>query len=279
MNQEGDIMAVQIGITATEFPDLSIEEIFKKAKEYGAQAIEIVQKKNIEKKNLPEVKRLIDKYSIASVSINNYFANLDESSPDKIEEAKFLFMESINMAEYLGAKFIVTYCFCEGFGRLENYIKNLRPLLKACEEKGIILALENEPGGITKTARGILKVIETINSPHFKINYDPDNFYNGGEEGFPYAYEILKEHIVYIHAKDSVKYDEKIYGTKDKVLHRTIDAVCVTIGEGALNWERMARRIKEDKFDGPIIIEPHTIPEKLDTTFKNGIQYLRTRGL
>lgn len=272
-------MAVQIGITATEFPDTALETIFKKTKEYGADCIELVQKKNIEMKDVDEVKRLVAKYGIKIASINNFFANLDESSPDKVKEAQNLFMESIEMAEALKTKFIVTYCFCEKFDRLENYMNNLRPVLQVCEEKGIVLALENEPGGITRTAKGILRVVEELNSPYFGINYDPDNFYNGGEEGFPYAYEILKERIVYIHVKDSVKYDKEVYGTKDKVLHRMIDAMCVPIGEGALNWQAIAKRIKENGYDGFLIIEPHTIPEKLDTTFKKGIQYLRSAGL
>ena len=272
-------MKTKIGITATEFPHLSLEEIFSRAKKYGAECIELVQGKNImNREDARRAREFSERYGIQIASINNYFADLSVKE-GKNQEAQKLFKESIEIAEELKTKFIVTYCFSKSFENFSIYLENLHPYLEACEKKRIFLALENEPGGITRTAEGILKVVETVNSPYFQINYDPDNFYNGGEEGFPYAYEMIKEHIIYVHAKDSVKFKEGLYSSKEKVLHRAIDAMCVPLGEGALNWEGITRKLREDRYNGFIIIEPHTNLEKLDMTFQRGIQYLKQKGL
>jgi len=132
---------------------------------------------------------------------------------------------------------------------------------------------------LPSTAEGVLRVIEEADSSSLKINYDPDNFYNAKEEAFPFAYEMLKEHIAYIHAKDSTKYDESLYGLREGVLHRKIDVICVPLGDGALNWERLSKRLRDDKYDGFIVIEPNVIPEELDYTFSRGVQYLKSKGL
>lgn len=47
-------------------------------------------------------------------------------------------------------------------------------------------------------------IVEHMNSEYFKTNFDATNYYQAGYEGFPYAYEVLKEYIVHVHIKTVV---------------------------------------------------------------------------
>ena len=59
-----------------------------------------------------------------------------------------------------------------------------------------------------------------MDHPRFGVNFDADNFYNAGIEPFPYAYELLKGHVVQLHAKDSARYSPEVHGDARRVLHR-----------------------------------------------------------
>jgi sugar phosphate isomerase/epimerase len=120
-----------------------------------------------------------------------------------------------------------------------------------------------------------------MNSEYFKVNFDPCNIFVAGEEGFPYAYEVLKPHIRHVHLKDATKYDPARHGRKyRKVLQ--MDArgnwICVALGQGGLNMEGLLKRLEADKYEGVAAIELHTLPELTEQVFDESIQYLRDHG-
>ena len=274
---------MKIGIMAGEFVGKPLSMIFARAKEYGAEAVELVLQDNLPLSQVPEVKSLSKQFDIEVCAINNRASVLMADEETKLQEAREIFTESITMAVELAAPIIVTYTYsdimegAEEQDILDKYASRLEPFIKRCEKEGITLAIENEPCGLTQTARRVRRLVEYIGSPRVRINYDPDNFYNGGEEGFPYSYEMLKDFIVYIHAKDSTKYIENLHSPEEHIIHRYIDALCVPIGQGAINWEGLMRRLKADGYDGSIVIEPHTRPEKMDHTFMAGVQYIKAK--
>jgi len=274
---------MKIGIMAGEFVGKPLSMIFAKAKEYEAEAVELILRDNLPLSQVPEVKKLSKQFNIDVCAINNRASVLLAEEEVKLQAAREIFDESITMAVELGAPIIVTYTYSdimEGAKEqdiLDRYASRLEPFIKRCEKEGITLAIENEPCGLTQTARSMRQLIEYIGSSSVRINYDPDNFYNGGEEGFPYSYEILKDFIVYVHAKDSTKYIENLHSPEEHIIHRYIDALCVPIGQGAVNWEGLMQRLKADGYEGSIVIEPHTRPEKIDNTFIAGVQYIKAK--
>jgi len=274
---------VKIGIMAGEFVGKPLPVIFAKAKEYGARAVELVLEDNLPLSQIPEVKKLSKQFDIEVCAVNNRASVLMADVEADIREAGRIFNESITMAVELAAPIIVTYTYsdiikdAEDRDILDKYSSRLEPFVKRCEREGITLAIENEPCGLTQTARGMRSLVEYIGSTCVRINYDPDNFYNGGEEGFPYSYEILKDFIVYVHAKDSTKYIENRHSADEHIIHRYIDALCVSVGRGALNWEGLMQRLKADGYNGSIVIEPHTKPARLDRTFIAGVKYLEAK--
>ncbi len=68
--------------------------------------------------------------------------------------------------------------------------------LPAAEKSGVILALENH-WGLTRTAEGVLRILEAISSPWLGATMDTGNFL---EEPYPQL-EKLSPHAVLVHAK------------------------------------------------------------------------------
>ena len=85
-------------------------------------------------------------------------------------------------------------------------------MLDQPEHRSIRLALENSIIRITRRPEDLLTLLAAVDHPRFGINFDADNFYNAGIEPFPYAYELLREHIFQVHVKDSGRYIPAVHG-------------------------------------------------------------------
>jgi sugar phosphate isomerase/epimerase len=169
---------------------------------------------------------------------------------------------------------------------MQRYKRNMQPVMEAAEKHDVTILIETEynqvPTDVTRTADGTLDLVELMNSEHFKVNFDPCNSFIAGEEGFPYAYEVLKPHIRYIHLKDATRYDPARHGRKyHKALQ--VDArgswICVALGQGGLNMEGLLKRLQEDAFKGVVAVELHTLPELTEHMFDESIQYLKDHGV
>jgi hypothetical protein len=126
----------------------------------------------------------------------------------------------------------------------------------------------------------LLAIVRRVDHPRVGVNFDADNFYNAGIEPFPYAYELLKGHIVQLHAKDSTRYLPAVHGEDRRVLHRVGgNVICVPLGTGAVNWEGLVARLKRDGYRGAVSLEPHTLPEEMAGVMEQDAAYLRAAGL
>lgn len=163
---------------------------------------------------------------------------------------------------------------------LEAFRQTALGLLEAPTAEGIQVALENGALRITRDPEDVLAVVTAVNHPAFGVNYDPDNYYNAGVEGFPYAYELLRGHILYVHAKDSGRYLSSVHGVGRRVLHRAGgNVVCLPLGTGAINWTGLAARLRQDGYRGPVSLEPHNLPDEMAPSMERDAAFLRQIGL
>ena len=163
---------------------------------------------------------------------------------------------------------------------LDDFQHTVRGLLDQPGHQGIQLALENAFIKITRQPEDLLAIIRHVGHPRFGANFDADNFYNAGIEPFPYAYELLKGHIVQLHAKDSARYSAQVHGEARRVLHRAGgNVVCLPLGTGAVNWAGLIARLRQDRYRGPVSLEPHTLPDEMASVMEQDAQYLRAAGL
>lgn len=93
----------------------------------------------------------------------------------------------------------------EGF---QWVIDSLSQCLKRAEECGVVLGLENH-WGLGRTAEGVLRIVNAINSPWLRVTMDTGNFFERHYEQL----EMLAQEAVFVQAK--TYYGGGIYYTLD----------------------------------------------------------------
>lgn len=277
----------------------TLEEILKVIKNNGIRAIEIWPE------NIPviEGKELVHKRFYANRDIEKARDILEQAGVrvacvcfgagfvKELAENKELFskelVRAVRTAHMLGAKIVNHYCYFVAMGdeysvdELKGYYADA---IKEAEKYKIYLALENEAHDITKDPNQMKKIVQAMDSEYFRTNYDATNYYQAGYEGFPYAYEVLKELIVHVHIKNGCVYHPE-YGHREECLGGAMtgrhagDYIYYPVAsDGAVNIDGMIRRLHLDGYDGYCSLEPHTIPELCIEYYKTESEYLYTRG-
>jgi sugar phosphate isomerase/epimerase len=169
---------------------------------------------------------------------------------------------------------------------VEVYLKHLEPCLKRATQLGVTIVLENEfnafgvdpaKSDITRRPRSLLKLVETAASPHFRLNFDACNFYCAGVEPYPYAYEMLKGYIAYVHVKDGSVYDPDSH--QSATLWRRYrdyeqEYIMRPMGEGAVNWAALLARLSAEGYSGFLTLEPHSAKSEMGSAWAQAIGYV-----
>jgi sugar phosphate isomerase/epimerase len=196
-------------------------------------------------------------------------------------------IKAIEVAGEFGSEFVNHYCaliapkFELDFSILDRYYS--KPLKRA-EELGVILVLENEAQDMAHTPENVLEIINHFNSKNFRSNLDATNFYQAGNEAFPFAYEFLKTVIAYIHIKNGCIYTPE-HGHSDlwkggKMSgHLSNQQICYTLPLlGAVNITGLLEQLKLDNYGGFITLEPHSTLENVLEYYKVTIPLFRELG-
>ena len=125
----------------------------------------------------------------------------------------------------------------------DQVLEKLAGFSKVAEKYDVILIHENEKDIYGDTANRCKVILDRLASPHFKAAFDFANFVQCGEDTAQ-CWELLKEHVVYIHIKDAVK------GNNENVL-------CGT-GDGQIP-QLLKKIIREDGYQGFLTLEPHLV--------------------
>ena len=277
---------LKIAIVAWEFPWLSIEEICKKAHDYGLRYIDCGVPL---REDLQMYKAALDRYDLSAVgtsgSVKAGSIKMNASTQADIPELQHHFIEAIEMTAELGAPYLVSYyggnIAYDAKASMQRYKRNMAPIIAAAQKHGVTILIETEynqvAADVTRTADGTFDLVEFMGSDHFQVNYDPCNLYIAGEEGYPYAYEVLKTTMRHIHLKDAMNYDPARHGRKYRKVLQT-DAqgswICVALGQGGMNMTGLIKRLQDDQYDGVAAIELHTLPELTEQVFDESIQFL-----
>jgi len=112
----------------------------------------------------------------------------------------------------------------------EWVIESVEKCLPTAEKCGVVLGLENH-WGLARTPRGVLKIIQAINSPWLKVTLDTGNFL---EEPYD-KLEQLAPHAIFMHAK--TYFGGGVWYTLD------------------LDYTRIARIMRKHNYQGYISLE------------------------
>lgn len=192
---------------------------------------------------------------------------------------------AIRTAARLGAPCVNHYCYYIAkdhldFDRMEQYWT--KPLLLA-EQLGVRLALENEAHDATGTPQGMQKVLDHFDSPWFLTNLDATNYFHASCEGFPMAYDLLKDKIGYVHLKNACLYREGLpahsTGAPMSGHYAPMPIQYASIEDGCVNIAGLLRRLQNDGlYNGACTLEPHTQPQYVEPFYACETTALRKLG-
>ncbi|MCX7426206.1 MAG: sugar phosphate isomerase/epimerase [Planctomycetia bacterium] len=132
----------------------------------------------------------------------------------------------------------------------------LRAIAETCADNGVFLGVEQH-GPYTGKIKRMKRILELVDSPWIRCNYDCGNTFLSGED----PYEMLEaviDKVVHVHAKDiSVKQAEAERG---KVTGTAVGCAC---GDGVIDWHRIVRRLKQAGFKGVLSAECGTEQEAI----------------
>lgn len=279
----------QIAVSGYDFQHLEFTRFLDLLRQWDIKHMELWPG-NVLGWSVEQVKQALADKNIAVICVN---AGID-FLPNKAGGAARVqagIIEAVKLAETLQAPLVNTYMggnpHRDMLTTVQLYRHTMQPCLEAAKERGITLLLENhfdnrneDPQGtdVARRPETLLYLVEAVDSPYFKLTYDPCNFYIAGEEPYPYTYQLLQPHIGYVHIKDATRYSELLHGTAGqyKLLPDSLRGrfLPVALGEGATNYEGILNSLNRDGYAGYLAVEPHTEQARVETVGAANIQYL-----
>ena len=115
------------------------------------------------------------------------------------------FEHALDLAHYFDCKYVRIFSFYSKEDistKSDEVVARLKKMVAKAEEKDIILVHENEEMIYGHPAKACLELAEKIDSKYFQLVIDPANYCLAGEAPFDYSYQVTKQFVNYIHAKD-----------------------------------------------------------------------------
>ena len=120
-------------------------------------------------------------------------------------------------------------------------IDRMGALARIAEERGLVLAHENEKEIYGDVPDRCADLITAVGSPALRATFDPANFVQCGVRPFTDAYALLRPHLVYLQVKDAL-------ATTGEV---------VPAGQGNGELRETLAALRDSGFAGFMSLEPH----------------------
>lgn len=160
------------------------------------------------------------------------------------------------------------------------FIQAIRPAAMYAAGRGVVITLENEAHDDSGLPENVRQIVEEVSSIGFGTQYDPCNYYHAGVEPYPEAYNVIREHICYVHLKGGCRYIE---ANKDSYRGSTMrgsqrDFIgYLPLPEAAFPIEAIIRRLKADGYTGWVTLEPHVPEEAVSDYYRREVPYILSR--
>ena len=136
----------------------------------------------------------------------------------------------------------------------DQVIDRMGALTRVAEERGLVLAHENEKEIYGDTPARCADLITTVGSPALRATFDPANFVQCGVRPFSDAYGLLRPDLVYLQVKDALAATGQVVpaGRGDGQLRETLGALRDSGFAGFMSLEpHLAQAGRYGGFSGP----------------------------
>lgn len=205
-----------------------------------------IDAKNISKYTPEEIKEIKKKFDAAGIKVSSIGSpvgkiHITDPMDDHIAEFKNI----IEIAKIMETKYIRLFSFYmpkdEEYSKYrDEVLKRMKMFVDTAKGSGLVLLHENEKGIYGDTADRCLDILESVGSDFLRAVFDPANFVQCGEETYPRAFDMLKDHIEYMHIKDALK-----------------DGTVVPPGNGEGKVKEILTALKARNYNGFLSLEPH----------------------
>lgn len=165
----------------------------------------------------------------------------------------------LDIAKAFGTRYVRIFSFYIPEDRAPQQFRDvvlerMSQFAQLAEDEDIVAVHENESGIYGDVPERCLDILESVGSKHLRAVFDPANFVQLGIKPFSEAFDMLKEHIEYLHIKDAVMGTGKVVpaGEGDGDISHIVEA-CINMGfENFLTLEpHLAVAGKFSGFSGP----------------------------
>ncbi|MBO0830340.1 MAG: sugar phosphate isomerase/epimerase [Actinobacteria bacterium] len=151
-----------------------------------------------------------------------------------------------DVAHLLGTNLVRVFSFFMPEGRdpqlyRGQVIDRMRALAEIAEERGLVLAHENEKNIYGDRPERCADIIESVSSPALRATFDAANFVQCGVRPHSDGYELLRPYLVYVQVKDA------LMGTGE----------VVPAGQGDGQVKETVAALRDSGFNSYLSLEPH----------------------
>ncbi len=217
--------------------------------------------------DIEQILDAMDKYSLECCAISSpvFKCNLNE---EEVGQSIETLKKCICLAKKLGTKYIRSFTFFkekeldDAIGEIVNVYKSIENIL---DKEDVYLLLESDPSVNASCGETLARIINAIDMDRVKGLWDPGNDIYSPEKEVPYpdGYNYMKNFVSHVHIKDAKQNsDGTITG--------------VAFGDGDVDFKGQLTALKNDGYDGYIVMETHyrvkkDIPEHLLTMPKGSM--------
>lgn len=235
----------------TGFADEIAQDLTTQMAVIGKLGMKYIEMRGVDGDNLifhkqekvAEIKKRLQDAGIALSALGSPLGKIGVD--DDFEPHFESFKKAIDIAHQMETKNIRMFSFylprgaapadCEGrvFERIGRFVDY-------ADQNDVVLLHENEKGIYGECAPECKKLMDTFGGKSFRAVFDFANFVQAGQDTRE-AYEMLKEHIAYVHVKDALLANGEV----------------VPAGMGDGKVEEILRLLYEGGYCGFLSLEPH----------------------
>lgn len=192
-------------------PALQMDEMEK----HGIRYMEVrgINGRNISLYSHEDVRKIKDEFWARGFRVSSMGSPIGKINiTDDFEDQLNLFKSMLETAKIFETDYIRMFSFFipkgeEPIKYRDEVLRRWERYIDAARGSGITLLHENEKDIYGEKADRCLDLIESLGSDKLKLVFDPANFIQAKEETYPYAWNLLKKYVVYMHIKDAVLAD------------------------------------------------------------------------
>ena len=219
----------------------------------GTKFVELraVDGKNVDDMTDEEFARAWDLARSRGFAVTAYDSNLGkcELQPENLAKEEERMHKAIDRTEQTATPFVRTMGFRRGPCSVKEWrdrtIDWFQRLTQLAAGAGKTLILENcmdRASTLGCAPNDCLDIMESVGSPHLRMNLDPGNFANWGQDPYE-GFRLLGHYVANIHVKDMTRPGDN-------------SSFCLA-GDGVAKIREVLSGLKQLDFQGNVTIEPH----------------------